>query len=152
MNESYHSRYMLVIMKNLNLLTVLYIAVIMAYGLSGYIQENTAVDFLTKIYQIPIVAWKIPVLVICLYGSCLLLLYIQNLSNFGLFLKVCLELGICFCLSYVIGFSYSGVVLLILADVMRYFPKSKWKIPFAVFIILFYLLLDYNLLSVFKLL
>ncbi len=148
MNESYHSRYMLVIMKNLNLLTVLYIAVIMAYGLSGYIQENTAVDFLTKIYQIPIVAWKIPVLVICLYVSCLLLLYIQNLSNFGLFLKVCLELGICFCLSYVIGFSYSGVVLLILVDVMRYFPKSKWKIPFAVFIILFYLLLDYNLLSV----
>lgn len=37
---------------------------------------------------------------------------------------------------------------MVLADGMRYFPESKWKFPFAVFISIFYLLMDYNLLSV----
>ena len=149
MDESRYSSYILIIMKNLNLLTILYIAIIMAYGLSGYIRENSALDFLTNIYQVPIAAWKIPIIAMGLYCSCLLLLYIRNVSNLGLFLKVCLELSISFCVSYVIGFSYTGLVLLILADAMRYFQKPTWKFLLAVFISIFYLLTDYNLLSIY---
>ena len=149
MEESRFSDYILVILKNLNFFTILYISVIMAYCLSGYIWENSALEFLARISVMPIAAWKIPVIAIGLYCSCLLLLYIQNVNNLELFLKVCLELGISFCISYVLGFSYTGVVLLILADAMRYFPKSKWKFQFAVIICLLYLLTDYNLISVY---
>ena len=147
MDESRTSDYTLVIMKNLNLLIILYIAMLMAHSLSGYIQENSALDLLTKIYRIPIAAWKMPVIVIGLYSSCMLLLYIQNISSMGLLLKVCVELGISFCISYVLGFSYTGIVLLILADTMRYFPKAKWKFPLMVVMCLFYLLIDYNLIA-----
>lgn len=141
------SGYTLVVMKNLNLLTILYIAVLMSHSLAGCIRENSALDFLARVYAMPAAAWKIPVIAMGLYGCLLLLLYVQNTSNIGLFLKVCLELGICFGISYVIGFSYAGVVLLILADAMRYFPESKLKFTFAVFISAFYLLMDYDLLS-----
>lgn len=147
MDESRTSDYTLVIMKNLNLLIILYIAMIMAHSLSGYIQENSALDFLTKIYRMPIAAWKMPVIVIGLYSSCMLLLYIQSISSMGLLLKVCVELGISFCISYVLGFSYTGIVLLIFADTMRYFPKAKWKFPLMVAMCLFYLLIDYNLIA-----
>lgn len=148
MDEKRYSNYILIVMENLNLLTVLYISVIMARGLAGHIQENSALDYLTGISRMPIVAWKIPVIALSLYASCMLLLSIQNVCNAGFFLKVCLELGISFCIGYVLGFSYTGIVLLILADAMRYFPKAKWKFSFAVFISMFYLLVDYNLLSV----
>lgn len=147
MDEGRYTGYTLAIMKNLNLITVLYIAVIMAYGLFGRIQEYSALDFMVEIYRMPVPAWKIPVVAMGLYAILLLLLYMENKSNLGLFLKVCLELCVSFFISYMMGFSYTGVVLLILADAMRYFPKSKWKFPFAVFISMFYLLTDYNILS-----
>lgn len=149
MDENRSSDYVLVMMKNLNLLIILYIAVIMAYSLSGYIQENSAWDFLARVDRIPIAAWKIPIISVGLYGICLLVLMIQNVSAFGLFLKVCLELGISYFISFVIGLSYTGIVLLILADTMRYFPKSKWKFHFVIIICVFYLLIDYNLFSIY---
>ncbi len=92
MEETQSASYVLVIMKNLNLIIILYIATLMTYSLSGYIQENSALDFLESIYSIPIVAWKIPILSIGLYCSCMLLLYIQNKNIWGLFLKVYVEL------------------------------------------------------------
>ena len=148
MEETQSASYVLVIMKNLNLVIILYIATLITYSLSGYIQESSALDFLENIYSMPIVAWKIPILSIGLYCSCMLLLYIQNKSSWGLFLKVCVELAISFCISYVIGFSYIGIVLLVLADTVRYFPKSEWKWKFflVIFICMLYLLIDYNLL------
>ncbi len=147
MDESRYSGYTLVVMKNLNLVTILYIAFTMYKSLSGYVREDSALAFLSRVYQMPMSGWKVPVVALGLYASLLLLLVIQNESSLGLFLKVCLELGLSFCISYVIGFSYTGTVLLILADAMRYFPKSKGRLPFAVFISIFYLLTDYNLLS-----
>ncbi|MCI9645230.1 MAG: sensor histidine kinase [Lachnospiraceae bacterium] len=147
MDESRYSGYTLVVMKNLNLVTILYIAFTMYKSLSGYVREDSALAFLSRVYQMPMAGWKVPVVALGLYASLLLLLVIQNESSLGLFLKVCLELGLSFCISYVIGFSYTGTVLLILADAMRYFPKSKGRLPFAVFISIFYLLTDYNLLS-----
>lgn len=149
MDKSRFSDYILVIIKNLNFIIITYISAIMLYCLSGYIRENSALDFMSRITVVPMAAWKIPAVSILLYCSCLLLLYMQNVNNLELFLKVCLELVISFCISYVLGFSYTGVVLLILADAMRYFPKSKYKIQFAVIICLFYLLTDYNLISVY---
>lgn len=148
MDENQSSNYILVIMKNLNLIIILYISLLIAHSLSEYIREGLAQDFITTIYQMPIAAWKIPIISVGLYCSCLLLIHIKNVTSLGLFLKVCLELGISFYISYIIGFSYAGIVLLIFADVMIYFPKSKWKIPFAIIVCMFYLLTDNNLLSI----
>lgn len=148
-DEERISDYVLIFMKNLNLIIILYIAMIMAYALTGYIHENSAYEFLQRIDKIPFTAWKVPVMVLCLYSVILLLMYMQNVNGYGLALKVCLEIGISFFISYILGFGYTGMILLVLADTMKRFPKSRWKFPFAVIICMFYLLVDYNFLSVY---
>lgn len=147
METSRLSEYILIIMKNLNLMIILYIALIMAYSLSGHIQDNSAYEFLAIINHTPIAAWKIPVVAVCLYISCLILMSVKNVSSVQLLVKGGVELGIGFFISYMLGFSYTGIVLLILADTMRFVPKSEWKFPVVVVLCLFYLIVDYDLIS-----
>ena len=149
MNKVHFSDYILVLMKNLNFITLFYIAVLMQYCLAGFVSENSALEFIHKIDTMPMAAWKIPVMTVGLYISLLLLLYIQNTSSTELFLKLFLELAVSFGISYVLGFSYTGIILLILADAMRYFPNSKGKVSFVIVICILYLLVDYNLISVY---
>lgn len=147
MDENRLSNYVLTFMKNLNLIIILYIAVLMAYSLSGWIQEQSAYEFLTLIDEVPLTAGKIVVMASCLYSCILLLMYMRNLNIAGLAGKVFLEIGICIFLSYILGFSYTGTILLVLADTMKWFPRSKWKFPSAVLICMFYLLMDFHLLT-----
>jgi signal transduction histidine kinase len=97
---------------------------------------------------LPQVPWKISVLALLLYGCLLLLMMIRGTTMSDLWLKVSLEvcvgLGIC----YVLGFNYTGVLLLILADTMQYLPRSRWKFPVAIVICLLYLMLDYDFLAI----
>ncbi len=147
MDENRTSNYVLVFMKNLNLVIVLYITVLMAYSLSGYIREKSAYPFLLKIDEIPYTAEKILLMALCLYGCVLLLMYMRNVNSTGLAGKVFLEIGACIALSYILEFSYTGTILLVLADTMKWFPRSKWKFPTAVLICMFYLLMDFHLLA-----
>lgn len=152
MDENRSTDITLIIEKNLNLLIILYISTIMAHSLSGHIQENTALDFLARIDRVPAAAWKIPAVSIGLYGCCMLVSHIQNRDGSGLAVKVCIQLVICFSISYVIGFSYTGIALLVLADTIRHFPKTRSKLMLAVVVTvvcLFYLLLDCNLFSIY---
>lgn len=147
MDENRFSDYVLVIMKNLNLIIILYIAVVMANSLTGYVQENSALEFLAKLPRMAIEAWKLPVMTICLFASCLLLMGIQNVSGLALLFKIGLEIAITYIISYFLGFSYTGMILLVLADTMKYFPKSRWKFSFAVIVCMFYFVIDYDFLS-----
>lgn len=149
MNENRMLDYILVIMKNLNLLIILYIAVMMWYCLTGYGQENSALNFLMRIDTAPAVPWKIPVLTVGLFVCCLLLMYIRNTNTVTLVAKVCLEIVLCIYISCLLGFSYTGMVLLVLADTLRYIPKAKWQFPFAVVICLFYMMINFDLASIF---
>lgn len=45
--------YILIIMKNLNLIIVLYISGIMAFSLTGYIRDGSAVEFMLAAQGIP---------------------------------------------------------------------------------------------------
>lgn len=147
MDENRFSDHVLIMMKNLNLIIIIYIAVIMSYSLIGFVQENTALEFLMKIRRMTMEAWKIPIMAIGLFCSCLLLMSIRSVTGGGLLIKVGTEIGIAYTICYFLGFSYTGVVLLILADTMKYFPKSKTKISFAVIVSMFYLIIDYDFLS-----
>ena len=149
MDEKRFSGYMLVIMKNLNLWIILYLSVLMTHSLYGRAWENSALDFLYRIDRLGAAAWKIPGISIGLYICILLLLQIKNSNSFGLVIKVLAGLMFSFFISWITGFGYTGIVLLILADTVQYFPKSKWKFPLAVAAGFVYLLIDCNLFSVY---
>lgn len=149
MKESHFSDYVLIILKDLNLMILLYLSMIMAYSLSGYVRENSAAEFLSVSNGLPPAAWKIPVLVLSLYACCLLLMRIRQTGYPALVVKVCAETGISFLICYLLGFSYTGLVLLILADTLRDFPDTKRRFTFVAAICAVYLIIDFDLLSVY---
>lgn len=149
MSEKKWTDYALIVMKDLNFIILLYISLLMAYCLCGYVRENSAVEFLAMTDRIPVTAWKVPVLVLCLYGGCLLLMYVRNRAGFALFLKVLTEIVLCLLISALLGFSYTGILLLILADTVRYFTSAKWTAVFVAAICIVYLVINFDLLSVF---
>lgn len=139
---------MLGMMKNLNMVIILYLAGVTACSLSGYAHENSAMEFLIKAKRLPSVPWKIPVLAVGLYVCLLLLLSVHCGKNLRFLLKTAAELGVAFFLSYVMNFSYTGIVLLIIADTMSYFSDRKRRLLLVASVCAVYLVLDYDLLSI----
>ncbi|MDE7444592.1 MAG: sensor histidine kinase [Lachnospiraceae bacterium] len=134
-------------MLNLNLIIILYIAMIITVSLLGYAQENTAFSFLQQVRSMPFIPWKIPVLVVLLFGSLVFFLWIQAENSLLVYLKIGMEIVISIMIIYVLNFSYTGIIFLILADVIRRLPKEKGKFTAIGIICAFYLLTDYNLFS-----
>lgn len=78
MDENKTSEYLLVVMKNLNLIIILFISMLITYSLSGTVKEGSALSFLTSIHKIPVTPWKIPVIALGLYGSMMILMQIKS--------------------------------------------------------------------------
>ncbi|MCI9179999.1 MAG: sensor histidine kinase [Lachnospiraceae bacterium] len=142
-----YPRLVLSTMKNLNMVIILYLTMVTVHSLSGYIAENSAMDFLLRAKQVPAAPWKLPVIAVGLYLCLLLLLSIPCRRKLWFLLKTLVELGIVFAVSSVLSFGYTGTVLLIIADTMSYFPDRKQRILFVAGIFAAYLLMDYDLLS-----
>lgn len=134
-------------MLQLNFIIILYIAGLMTASLMGYIHENTAFAFLQRVNTITLVPWKIPAAALMLYAGLLCFLHVQNESSVLFYPVVCLEIIISILICYLLNYSYTGVFLLILADVTRKFPKAKWKFVVVGIVGVFYLLADFNLVA-----
>lgn len=134
-------------MLNLNLIIILYIAGIMAAQLLGHVHENTALEFLQQVNKVNIVPWKIPVMCALLYGNMTLLCCVQTEKPAAMYVKTCAEIVIGMMIGYILNFSYTGMVLLILADVIRRMTKVKRRYAVIGIVCGVYLLLDYNLLA-----
>lgn len=134
-------------MLNLNLIIILYITVIMAGGLLGYVHENTALEFLQQIDGVTMAPWKIPVIALLLYGSLVLFLCIQTENSVLIYTKIVVEIMISLMIGYLLNFSYTGMILLILADVISRMTKVRWKYAAIGIVCGIFLLVDYNLFS-----
>ncbi len=149
MDEHKALDYALAVMKNLNLIIILYMGILIFNCLRGYVQENSALAFLSRIDTIPPAPWKIPVIAVMTYSGCLLLMRIRGLGGISLISKVAVEMTLCFLVSYLLGFGYNGMLLLVLADTMGDIPKMKRQLPFAAAICMLYLVVDFDLFSIY---
>ena len=147
MDDYKTSRVIFLGMLNLNLIIILYIAGILSITLFGYVQENTALSFLQQIHSMPMVPWKIPITAVLFFVSLLFFLSIQTENAVFSCLKIGMEIMVGFLIIYSLNFSYTGIFFLILADVLRKFPKMKWRFATIGIICAVYLLTDYNLFS-----
>lgn len=130
---------------NLNFLIVLFLAGVIARSIAGFVHENTALSFLGSIQSVTLAPWKIPVTVCLLYGSFLLLLKVENESNALFYIRTGLEMIAGLFICYLLHYSYTGIMLLVLADVTRRLAKERWKFVVIGLIGGFYLLMDYHL-------
>lgn len=148
MGEKHASDYVLIIMKNLNFIIILYIAGLMFHSLSGYIVENEAIKFISSSQNTTFAPWKIFIITLGLYVIFLLIMYMDTEKISHIVIKVCIEIILGIFISYILSFSYFGIVLLILADTIKYFPKSKFRFPIVIITCFFYLIINYEFLSI----
>ena len=147
MEEERFPKFVLGMMKHLNMVIILYLTMVTVHSLRGYIFEISAMDFLVRAERMPMEPWKLPVLSAGLYLCLLLLLSVPCRSKTHFLLKTMVELAMVFVISYALNFSYTGLVFLIIADTMSYFSDMKQRIVLMASIFVVYMLMDYHLLS-----
>lgn len=148
MEENRWPRFLLALMKHLNLIILMYISLITCLSLRGYVQEHEANKFLIAAGSIPMEYWRMLIMTLGLYLCLVLMMSFRSRSSQELFLKISLEIVIGFFICESVHFGYAGVILLILADGMQYSQNMKWRIVLSISVCAAYLLMDYNLLSI----
>ncbi len=95
-----------------------------SHAIQGFIREGSIFDLITKC-DLSLTYWKIPLITAILYCALLFMLSIGCHNHIELIVKLWIEISICLWICVVSGFSYTGMVLLVLADVMR--NRIDWK-------------------------
>ena len=121
-------------MQLLNVLIIFLLTVVTVHAQRGYIHNGTALTFLVNSGRIPVLFWKMPVCVMFLVLCLLLLLSVPCNNHPELVAKLLLEYGISIWISALTGFGYTGMVMLLLADAMRY--RIDWKKRLAYIILI----------------
>ena len=131
----------------LNFLIVLLVTLITSHALWGYVNEGTALDFLLSAGRIPPQNWVFPVAGMMLFGCLVLMLTVECNNHPELVSKLIVEFIITIGISYVTGFGYTGVVVLLLADIMRYTIDWKKRALYIIAVSTFYLFMNGNVLQ-----
>ena len=110
-------------------------------------------DFLTLVRQVPQYPWQMPIqslsLFALLYGvSCFKTA--RPIEHFPLRVGICVaEIALCAGIIYSLDFYYSGVALLVLADLVHYIRSSKMRLMFIVILSLMFAFGRYDIVAQF---
>lgn len=138
-------------------MTVLNLAVIVYYCLvcgvtTGFICDAFgAYGFLSSVRQVPQQPWHMPVCALSLYLLLIMLGYgkakwdIRKL--WGRVLLCAAEIVLCFGVIASLRFYYSGVALLVLADLVHYVQRNRFRICFMAVLILLYAFAKFEIVS-----
>ena len=131
-------------MKVLNLLILFFITIISLHALRGYTMDGSALHFLIGAGSVPAYSWKLSLCVAALCICLLLLLSVPCNNHPELVVKIVIEYGIILGICTLTGFGYTGIVMLLLADAMRYRIDWKKRIIYIVAICIAYLAMSGN--------
>ena len=110
-------------------------------------------DFLNTIRQIPQSPWRMPVRSLSLYALlCAVSFYkiYHPTDFFPLRLAICvLEIALCAGIIVSVNFYYSGVALLVLADLVHYIRNNKMRLTFIVILSLMFAFVRYEIVDQF---
>ncbi len=135
-----------------NFLVIVFMSIVSSNTI-GLICENTmAREFIEKIKSVPTVAWKMPVF-------SMLLLFILSLSvitrerffkkdQLKLYLFCIFDILLCIGIMFYLNMDYKGILLIAIANIVTYIDGRKRKSVFILVIIIIYITLDYNILSI----
>lgn len=137
----------MLMMKNLNYMVMLFVSVIMCISTYGIINDNGSKDFLMNTSKIPLAPWKIPVIVFIGMSLIIMAMSPSKKKEGSILIRISAELAITITLLYITNFVYTGLILLIFADCMRYTGKTKYTYAVLAAAFIIYLFADYNLLS-----
>ena len=135
------------VLQMFNFLIILYITLISSHALWGYVHEGTALEFLLRAGRVPLINWIIPIAGLLFFGCLEILLSVECNNHPELVCKLTLEFLVAIGISYVTGFGYTGMVVLLLADIMRYTIDWKKRALYILAVSAFSLLINGNVLQ-----
>lgn len=135
------------VLQMLNNVILLYVMLISSHALWGYVHEGTALDFLLRAGGVPLISWVIPVAGLMFLGCLEILLSVECNNHPELVCKLILEFLLVIAISYVTGFGYTGIVVLLLADIMRYTIDWQKRALYILAVSVFSLILNGNVLQ-----
>ena len=130
-----------------NFIVILLVTSCTCRALWGYVHEGSALDFLVRAGKVPPIDWVFPATAVMLAVSLLLLLSVECNNHPELVLKLILEFMITIGISYATGFGYTGMVVLLLADIMRYRIDRQKRAMYILAVSVFYLFMSGNILQ-----
>lgn len=146
MNETYARKVIFLLMKNMNVLFMLFLSGVIAKSIMGFAHYGNAKEFLYIIPTLPMNPWKIVIITAVSSAALIAILRIQCTTMEHLVLKTFVEILISLYVGYALGFSYNGIILVILADVTQNLPKENWKLPIGLCVLL-YMIVNYDTMS-----
>ena len=130
-----------------NFVILLYVTSTTYHALWGYVHEGTAMEFLIRSGCVPPMDWKYPLTALLLYAALLLLLSVECNNHPELVGKLSLEFILTIGISYMTGFGYTGMIVLLLADIMRYTIDWRKRALYILAVSAFYLLMNGNIIE-----
>ena len=110
-------------------------------------------DFLTLVRQIPRYPWQMPVQSLSLYALLCAVSFFKTfrpIEHFPLRVAICVsEIALCAGIMYSLDFYYSGVALLVLADLVHYIRSNKLRLMFIVILSLMFAFGRYEIVAQF---
>lgn len=130
------------IMLNFNFWIVVFLTTVTCVSLRGYVFQQEALLLLDGVKSVPM---RMERIVLLTSGSTVLLYMVfktKAVTQAQMILKMVLELALAFVLCYALNFRYTGIVLLLLADLMQYPFSMRKRAGYVVFFCLVYYLLE----------
>lgn len=110
-------------------------------------------DFLTLVRQIPPYPWKMPIQSLCLFAFLCFVSFFKifhPIEKFPLRVAICIaEIVLCAGIICSLNFYYSGIALLVLADLVHYIRSNKMRLCFIVILSLMFAFFRYEIVEQF---
>ena len=139
------------VMSVLNLAIIAYYCLISTVTIYRICESFGAYDFLSTVRQLPEYPWRMPVRSVSLY---LILCAVGNgkrkleLDRLWSRLAICIvEISLCVGIIASVNFYYSGVALLVLADLIHYIHRNRARAVFTVVLICLYAFARFEIVS-----
>lgn len=106
--------------------------------------------FLEKIESVPMNPIVVVAGVIVNYVLLVIIMEVIRLKKMNIRVLIILyiiQIFICLCLMYIVNMSYSGIVLVLIADILTYIKNKKYKAILLSIMLSIYILCDYDFIS-----
>lgn len=115
-------------MKHLNFWMLAFVIYVMGHALNGYVNEGSALTFLMRAGIIPRQPYAVAISTALLYCCLLLVLSFETESGTEFVLKLVLETVTVLCIALNTGFCYTGMFLMVFADLVRNIQNTGTRI------------------------
>ena len=136
----------------INFFMIVFMSIVSSNTISLICENNMAREFIEKIKSVPTVAWKMPVFaVILLFMLSLGVIAREKFfmkNQFVLYLFCIYDILLCIGIMFYLNMDYNGILFIAIANILTYIDGKKRKSIFISVIIIIYIVLDYNILSI----